>query len=163
MAGEGVIRGDTTTLRAAAQAVVDTASCLTPQTAPDGTVLPCGQCSVCKLRSVLIREGHLQRRVFYILHTPTNGNQPATVRAPLRAVNEIAFERHFHTSVSKGLDNEAPEQTSHLYWLAYQCEGKVTPGLPPFDDWVETLDTIDLENETVPFGDPPPTPPPAMP
>jgi hypothetical protein len=95
-----------------------------------------------------------ERRVFYIVKTDGK-----VVRAPLRAVNEIAFERHFHTSLKKGLDAENEEQAAHTYWLAYQCEGKVTAGLPPFEEWVDMLDTIDLRTETVPFSGGPPAMP----
>ena len=77
------------------------------------------------------------------------------VRAPMRPISEMAFERQFHTSLQRGLDASTDEAASHMYWLAYDCERRLGGTIPAFDQWAETVDAIDVQTETIPFSEGP--------
>jgi hypothetical protein len=58
-----------------------------------------------------------------------------TEKVPVRPSTQVAYERHFKTTLSNDIGME------QLYWLAWKASGVV----PKFETWLDDLDGVEAE------------------
>lgn len=76
-----------------------------------------------------------------------------TEEVVVRPRTQIAFERHYNIAIAAAFDPESSTgmRLEHMYFMAYHASKSAVE----FDDWVDTVDGIDVEVE----GTVDPTPP----
>lgn len=67
------------------------------------------------------------------------------IEAEGRKVDAVKFERQFKMPVSS-LFEDGGLYTEHLWFFGYCAEKRLNPELPGFDDWMETVDGVDILN-----------------
>lgn len=68
------------------------------------------------------------------------------VEAPGRKVDAVKFERQFKMPVSN-LFGEGGIYTEHLWFFGWCAEKRINSDLPDFDEWMETVDGVDILSE----------------
>jgi hypothetical protein len=91
------------------------------------------------------------RKVIYV--SKVDGT---VVRTSCRASVEVAFEAKYHVGLATAFDAE--DGATRSYWLAWEAErrfgradGGPPPNFPIFEEWIETVEGIDLQVESSPF------------
>lgn len=60
-----------------------------------------------------------------------------------RPATEVAFERHFNLGLVEAFQNQEKLRLEWLYFLAHHASKTATP----FDAWLESVDTIEVEGD----------------
>jgi hypothetical protein len=68
------------------------------------------------------------------------------VEAPGRKVDAVKFERQYKMPVSN-LFSEGGIYTEHLWFFGWCAEKRINSDLPDFDEWMETVDGVDILSE----------------
>jgi hypothetical protein len=55
----------------------------------------------------------------------------------------VAFERHFKTGLANAFANE--QRLEHIYWLAWEAERTSGKLMKLFDDYLDTIASVELE------------------
>lgn len=89
----------------------------------------------------------LTRRIVTVLHSDGH-----TTRNPIRPKVEMHFERTYKVGIGQAFSGDSA--ATNLYRLAWEVErhsnGQVIKG---FDDWLDGVETVDIEVEGVPPTD----------
>jgi hypothetical protein len=68
------------------------------------------------------------------------------IEAAGRKVDAVKFERQFKMPVSN-LFGDDGIYTEHLWYFGWCAEKRVNAELPDFDDWMETVEGVDIVTE----------------
>jgi hypothetical protein len=68
------------------------------------------------------------------------------IEAPGRKVDAVKFERQFKMPVSN-LFEDGGIYTEHLWYFGWCAEKRVNADIPVFDDWMETVEGVDIVTE----------------
>ncbi len=61
----------------------------------------------------------------------------------------VAFERHFKVGLSTAFIKE--QKSEHLYWLAWEAERSSGNVVKPFDQWLDTIASVDIKAADLPL------------
>lgn len=81
------------------------------------------------------------------------------IEAAGRKVDAVKFERNFKMPASAMFGDDGI-YTEHLWYFGWCAEKRVTSDLPDFDEWMETVEGVDILSEE---DEPTPTDPSSSP
>ncbi len=61
----------------------------------------------------------------------------------------VEFERFYKVGVGKAFQDE--QRLEHVYWLAWKAAHAAGEQVTVFDTWLDTVVSVDLDTESVPF------------
>lgn len=61
----------------------------------------------------------------------------------------VAFERHFKIGLAQAFSRDQKQE--HVYWLGWEAERSAGNVVKPFDQWLDTIESVGLEVDSVPL------------
>lgn len=61
----------------------------------------------------------------------------------------VAFERHFKIGLAQAFSRDQKQE--HVYWLGWEAERSSGNVVKPFDQWLDTIESVGLEVDSVPL------------
>jgi len=71
---------------------------------------------------------------------------------PVLPVTIVAFERQFKRGIGSMKDDAHME---YVYWLGWDAEKRAGKVVKPFDGWLETVTSVEIEDDAVPLDEGP--------
>lgn len=63
---------------------------------------------------------------------------------PITPKSMVAFERHFACGIGV-MSNPSTVRMEHIYWLGWDAEKTNGKVIKPFDDWIDTISEVLVE------------------
>jgi hypothetical protein len=70
---------------------------------------------------------------------------------PVRPKTIVAFERNFKIGLSNAFTKEQKQE--HVYWLGWDAEKSSGRTVKPFDSWLDSIVTVEIEAEKIPLDE----------